>query len=475
MHIYRGKMNWLTYARDEDFTIVFPGEIKLHESFVASWQWTGGVDGTPYPPPQVIGKINVMERTASGAKIQFLEDPAYKFEAILSADRQMISAQISNEDYGASSQSTLQLSVADPQQEAALCETDKLFGKTSTIINNSDDIFHVSLYETDTPLDRNMVLTVLGILTATVGLATLAMAATTPAGIAVAIALAGVDSILAAEPFITLATTPNAYDTQLAPDRAISRTSGIGSDNDVTITRVRIDGTRLTIEYFTVEGLGDGDTYLLSILPPGSSGWTKMLDLILGSAQRLESCALVVVYGVRIVPEFGFEAFTVNRNLIGYPAGTVFQWFTTPNGYIVGQKTRGVWDAKHAPTFLSASDYGCAYIASAYDRNNQDVSMNRIIQVKTQPTETLWLLLQPYRIVSGSGGTRLGTANTVDDVHEIMIKYPGYLVYSWSNVGSPVNGYKAGSQFKIERQETDGGWVYLRVMQELPFIRMAPV
>ncbi|EIM89411.1 uncharacterized protein STEHIDRAFT_40333, partial [Stereum hirsutum FP-91666 SS1] len=58
MLIYRGKLDWGSYAVNEGITIIFPNDIGLGYPVGACWQWTKTEDGQANSPEFQTGTID---------------------------------------------------------------------------------------------------------------------------------------------------------------------------------------------------------------------------------------------------------------------------------------------------------------------------------------------------------------------------------------------------------------------------------
>ncbi|QRV97881.1 kinase domain protein [Ceratobasidium sp. AG-Ba] len=82
MYVYVGKLNWLTYARNECVTIVFPAGFALNDPVCVYWQWTIGSKGNRKRNHPQIGLITRAVKTSTGCSVTFPFE-YYTFNAIV--------------------------------------------------------------------------------------------------------------------------------------------------------------------------------------------------------------------------------------------------------------------------------------------------------------------------------------------------------------------------------------------------------
>ncbi|CDH19322.1 hypothetical protein XBKQ1_2070001 [Xenorhabdus bovienii str. kraussei Quebec] len=109
MYIFRGKIDWFQYANNEAFTLIFPNDIAFNEPAIAIWQWSWLDDGSVKVPTNREGIIDGLVRVDSKLHINITCD-YYKFDAVLSDDKQSILLTMKTGDGTSSSQTTLSLS-----------------------------------------------------------------------------------------------------------------------------------------------------------------------------------------------------------------------------------------------------------------------------------------------------------------------------------------------------------------------------
>jgi len=97
MHIYYGKINWLTYATDETFTLVLPRGFSKGDPVGAFWRWTVNNKGETNVNQNYIGKITSAD-AAKREVVLFGEPDFYKFNAVQSEDGTSLTVTMSNKN-----------------------------------------------------------------------------------------------------------------------------------------------------------------------------------------------------------------------------------------------------------------------------------------------------------------------------------------------------------------------------------------
>jgi len=111
MLIYRGTLDWYTYAPKEAFTLIIPTFLQIDEPILAYWEWAVNSDGAVHAPHEGVGVINSVTVTDSETKFGFMYDQYYKFDAqLVGTDRAKLDVTMRNPDGVKSSTMTLQLS-----------------------------------------------------------------------------------------------------------------------------------------------------------------------------------------------------------------------------------------------------------------------------------------------------------------------------------------------------------------------------
>lgn len=108
MYIYVGKLNWLKYAVNEQFTIVLPVGFNLGDAACAFWQWTIDDKNNEKVNQKYIGTVSSV--TASEDKVVlFGGESYYKFAAVRSKDYKTLTVTMSNKPGTTADATTLQL------------------------------------------------------------------------------------------------------------------------------------------------------------------------------------------------------------------------------------------------------------------------------------------------------------------------------------------------------------------------------
>lgn len=93
-----GKMNWLTYAKDEEMLVIIPHDGDVGSDIIAYWQWTVSASGEAKKNVNFKDIIRTSEETAEGETVTFGEYPTtyYTFNGVISKDGQTFTVNMQN-------------------------------------------------------------------------------------------------------------------------------------------------------------------------------------------------------------------------------------------------------------------------------------------------------------------------------------------------------------------------------------------
>lgn len=147
MLIYRGKLDWGSYAVNEGITIIFPSDIGLGYPVGACWQWTKTEDRKPNDPQFQSGIIDSVERREKDSIVLgFFHDHRYRIQASTQGVDSLTITMTSDTVEGPSDTKTLDL-VSIPAEwipsiPHALLPTFRLyFGKLTYLPYAKDELF----------------------------------------------------------------------------------------------------------------------------------------------------------------------------------------------------------------------------------------------------------------------------------------------------------------------------------------------
>lgn len=95
---FLGKMNWLTYAKNELFLVIIPAGVAVGRDVLAYWQWTVNDAGKEKANVNYKDIIRTREETAQGDVVTFGQEPDtyYTFNGTISKDGQTFSVNMKN-------------------------------------------------------------------------------------------------------------------------------------------------------------------------------------------------------------------------------------------------------------------------------------------------------------------------------------------------------------------------------------------
>ncbi|KAH6916864.1 hypothetical protein BKA70DRAFT_1485819 [Coprinopsis sp. MPI-PUGE-AT-0042] len=96
MFIFNGKLDWYSYAVNENITIVVPSGFEINDPICAYWQWTVDSGGNHKANTNLSGKINAATDTTDfETKISF-SFGYYSFDAVVSTNAKTLVATMRN-------------------------------------------------------------------------------------------------------------------------------------------------------------------------------------------------------------------------------------------------------------------------------------------------------------------------------------------------------------------------------------------
>ncbi|KAH6916876.1 hypothetical protein BKA70DRAFT_315572 [Coprinopsis sp. MPI-PUGE-AT-0042] len=95
MFIFSGKLDWYSYAVNENITIVVPAGFALNDPIYAYWQWTVDSGGNHKANTSQSGTIQAVTSTANKSQISF-SFGYYSFDAIVASDYSTLVATMRN-------------------------------------------------------------------------------------------------------------------------------------------------------------------------------------------------------------------------------------------------------------------------------------------------------------------------------------------------------------------------------------------
>ncbi|KAI9764509.1 MAG: hypothetical protein M1839_005889 [Geoglossum umbratile] len=98
MYIYCGKLNWLQYAVNETFTVVFPSTFSKGDPVNAFWQWTVDKDGKKKTNNNYVGTISRADPSTSKL-VLFGPDDYYNFDAVKSEDGKILTVTLRSKSH----------------------------------------------------------------------------------------------------------------------------------------------------------------------------------------------------------------------------------------------------------------------------------------------------------------------------------------------------------------------------------------
>lgn len=113
MYVYRGKLDYYNYAKDESITIVLPTAWDIGEQISGYWQWTVDAQGNPKANTNQQGTIDILEQDGDERKIGFAFG-YYRFDGKLSKIKDTITVTMTSEKGATSSPTTLKLAYRVP-------------------------------------------------------------------------------------------------------------------------------------------------------------------------------------------------------------------------------------------------------------------------------------------------------------------------------------------------------------------------
>lgn len=85
--IFRGKLDYYSYAKDEGITVIFPQGVQAGNTALAYWQWTVDSQGNLKPNTNYQGIIDIIKIEASDSRVVgFTDRNYYRFDGELSKD-----------------------------------------------------------------------------------------------------------------------------------------------------------------------------------------------------------------------------------------------------------------------------------------------------------------------------------------------------------------------------------------------------
>jgi hypothetical protein len=90
MKVYRGKINWFSYAVNETCTFTFPKGFAVGDPVLAAWQWTKNSAGNPKVNNFLQGHVNADSVVDGKRTILFHYENYYHFDAVISDDEKSI-------------------------------------------------------------------------------------------------------------------------------------------------------------------------------------------------------------------------------------------------------------------------------------------------------------------------------------------------------------------------------------------------
>lgn len=108
MYVYRGVLNYDSYAKNEWITVIAPTAFDIGEPILAYWQWTKDANGVEKSPADHHGSIDVLEAKGSARKIG-ITFGYYRYDGELSANKKTMSVTMTSTKGGVSNPISLKL------------------------------------------------------------------------------------------------------------------------------------------------------------------------------------------------------------------------------------------------------------------------------------------------------------------------------------------------------------------------------
>jgi hypothetical protein len=466
MQIFQGKIESPNSESGEEITILFPDLAKINDPVTIIRKSRPIHPSLPAPLANQKGIIKKIETLDPLTTMEFHVDGDYIFKAEIDHRQHRLMLEISNSRSPAGGFARVSLDV--------VAGVDIGFSATSTIFNDTNSIYHCTLFDSGSAVDaKTRVFYALGLIAAVAGVATLGasnVVGGTVAGAGLVLAAAGV---LDAE----LPNAANPLQSMLIPGRGLSRTSYKAPlpDNSVSIISVDLnDGRHLVVKTATYENLGENLRLMSEIigkLDPQS--WSTLMELDLGSdkARSMEPYSIVAIDGILITNDQVGMAYNPMQTYTGYPGGTMtsFTKNAQQNRYD-NPRRYNPWGSGKKPELKALKSGTVIFIST---NSSTLTSSGSNIKILGSDYNTKMWVPGGYRVSSASNsGVRISGVTTIAAFEKAILDNPNYSIYSWHNGSDYAIGYTADSDARIIDSSDTRDNVYIKITDEKAFYRI---
>ncbi|KVE38251.1 hypothetical protein [Burkholderia sp. TSV86] len=466
MQIYRGTSQQSEGKAVDRLDLLFPEKLEPGNQAIAVWYNRSGAGGVK--SRSATATIARVDQLASGHHFQAASTDGHRILGALSPDQRTITAEVFD------SANVLICGLDTHLMPLELSGVEGAFSTTTTVENDTTHIYYAVLSDAASSAEIKMwTFAAIGAILGVVGV--IATLAEGPFAVGLALATAGyftgaaglVDAFIKAGPEISGV---------LLPNRKIQRTSKgqIRPRNDLTLTRFLTSGSTVTVKSCVLPGLGDGTVQLSDQDLDDPKKWNTLFSLVLdeGKNYRVQPRALGVVPGLVISSDDEYDEVPIGVNMKEKPPNSMLS-FDLEAGTGQANLYAGVFTSTNRPQF-KLNENGVVTFLEAHNADYGKLNRGFIFgEFQDNGLQTQYMCFKNFG-ATGNGGRVLGHPGGEGDVAGMMDANPDCVACLWQGGGNPLIGYKATESITISYRQSSGSPsnVYLRVKQELPFVKL---